>query len=237
MFQVLFAGLFASVEGWDYGLAFYHCMVTATTVGYGDVSIETQGGRVLATVHILLSVCLLGAVLSDIDTLRQTRKRLFQRREDKPRTREVTTRRPAVPTPQPRARLIPDGCVNSHSGPNLHADGCVACCLLLLPADQLMMRMVDIDLITSLDLDGQGVDKFEFVVGMLHKLEMIDWSEVASPARSSDAALHLIWTRLPSIPPCLPQGGRRWTVLAFLLQLPCRLCSTMASSSLIFASR
>ena len=96
MFQVLFAGLFASVEDWDYGLAFYHCMVTATTVGYGDVSIETQGGRVLATVHILLSVCLLSAVLSDIDTLRQTRKRLFQRREEIPRTREVPVSSPAT---------------------------------------------------------------------------------------------------------------------------------------------
>ena len=41
-----------------------------------------------------------------------------------------------------------------------------------------MVRKLDADLITSLDLDGQGVDKFEFVVGMLHKLEMIDWSEV-----------------------------------------------------------
>ena len=69
--QLLFALIFSEVEpGWDYGLAFYHCLVTATTVGYGDVSITTEAGRIVATVHILLSVVLLGAIIGEIDTLR-----------------------------------------------------------------------------------------------------------------------------------------------------------------------
>ena len=39
-----------SREGWPYGLAVYHCLITALTVGYGDVSIETVSGRVCASV-------------------------------------------------------------------------------------------------------------------------------------------------------------------------------------------
>eukprot|EP00966_Prymnesium_polylepis_P067206 1560244-Prymnesium_polylepis.1 len=107
----------------DFGTGFYHCLVTATTVGYGDVAITTEAGRVLATCHILLSVCLLGAILSDIDTLRERRKLMNKRHK-------------------------------------------------------LMLRKLDSELITSLDLDGSGVDKFEFVLGMLHKLQMVQWEEV-----------------------------------------------------------
>ena len=45
--EVIFAGLFTLVEGWGYATAFYHCLVTASTVGYGDVAIETPEGHVL----------------------------------------------------------------------------------------------------------------------------------------------------------------------------------------------
>ena len=42
--QLAFSGIFSAVEGFRYfGDAFYHCLVTATTVGYGDVSIESDG--------------------------------------------------------------------------------------------------------------------------------------------------------------------------------------------------
>ena len=39
--QVVFSGIFAAVEGIRYNLAMYHCLVTATTVGYGDVGSAT----------------------------------------------------------------------------------------------------------------------------------------------------------------------------------------------------
>ena len=49
LLQAIFAVVFMYVEDLPYGLALYHCFVTATTVGYGDVSITTRGGRRAAT--------------------------------------------------------------------------------------------------------------------------------------------------------------------------------------------
>ena len=42
----------------------YHCLVTATTVGYGDVTIQTQGGKLWASFHILFSVAMIGETIS-----------------------------------------------------------------------------------------------------------------------------------------------------------------------------
>jgi len=79
--QLVFSGLFAAVEGWDYGTSLYHCMVTATTTGYGEISIASEGGRVLAFFHIAVSVSLLGAFLAEIDLVRQERRALLRRHE------------------------------------------------------------------------------------------------------------------------------------------------------------
>ena len=43
---------------------------------------------------------------------------------------------------------------------------------------QILEKQLDLDLIKSLDCDDNGVDKLEFVLGMLMKLELITWSEV-----------------------------------------------------------
>ena len=40
--QFFWAWAYDKCEGWGYGVAFYHCMTTATTVGYGDVRINVQ---------------------------------------------------------------------------------------------------------------------------------------------------------------------------------------------------
>ena len=115
--QLLFAGAFSAIEpDWGYGLAIYHCLVTATTVGYGDVSITTDGGKVCAVVHILVSVCALGAIVGDIDAARKERAAQLFRAEQLMQKFD-------------RANL-----------------------------ENLLMR---------LDQDGGGVEKFEFVVGML----------------------------------------------------------------------
>ena len=46
LLQLVSAAVFVQLEEeWDYGDAIYHCIVTATTVGYGDVSIATQRGE------------------------------------------------------------------------------------------------------------------------------------------------------------------------------------------------
>eukprot|EP00967_Tisochrysis_lutea_P136653 scaffold243996_cov40-Tisochrysis_lutea.AAC.3 len=49
--------------------------VTATTVGYGDVSVTTQRGRLWAVFHIVLSVCGLADILA-------TNSRITKERSD-----------------------------------------------------------------------------------------------------------------------------------------------------------
>ena len=46
LLQLASAGIFCAIEDMDYGSALYHCIVTAATVGYGDVPIVTDGGKV-----------------------------------------------------------------------------------------------------------------------------------------------------------------------------------------------
>ena len=48
----------------------------------------------------------------------------------------------------------------------------------ILKRAAMLTRRLDPDLITSLDTDGGGVDKTEFVVGMLVKLELVDQKDV-----------------------------------------------------------
>jgi len=62
------------VDGLDFGTAFYHCLITATTVGYGDVPLPTWQARLFASVHIVISVSWLAAVIGSIDTLREIRR-------------------------------------------------------------------------------------------------------------------------------------------------------------------
>lgn len=77
---LIFCALTAGTEGaWTFGDAIYHCLVTATTVGYGDVSNGTQGGRLWAVFHILLSVCMLGELISTLDELTTRRAETLAR--------------------------------------------------------------------------------------------------------------------------------------------------------------
>lgn len=94
---------------WD---AFYHCLVTATTVGYGDVSLTTKASKLWAFCHIALSVSWLAALISEVGERKKIR----------------------------RAELL---------------------------EVRMLARQLDKELITSLDRYGNGVDKLEFVVGML----------------------------------------------------------------------
>ena len=121
--QFVFAFAFTRCEGYDYGTTFYHSMVTATTVGYGDVSLTTDAGKLTATFHMLISVSMLAALLSEFDNLRTKRVADVKRSKQ-------------------------------------------------------FLEKLNIDLIMSLDIDGSGVDKFEFVVGMLTRLEYVEPKDV-----------------------------------------------------------
>jgi len=58
----------------DFGTAFYHCIITATTVGYGDVSIvHSDSAKLFACLHIVVSVSWIGAVVSWIERLSSKR--------------------------------------------------------------------------------------------------------------------------------------------------------------------
>ena len=50
--------------------------------------------------------------------------------------------------------------------------------LTALKKVELLKGSLNIERMKSLDRDGDGVDKFEFVIGMLDKLEMIDMESV-----------------------------------------------------------
>jgi len=81
--QLCYACVFVAVEGVDFGIAFYHCMITATTVGYGALpgGHKSDGGYLWAVVHILLSVTMLGNAIAFFDTLRVERSKELKRVE------------------------------------------------------------------------------------------------------------------------------------------------------------
>ena len=64
---------------WTYADAIYHCIVTGTTVGYGDVRIATQRGRLFAAFHMVLSVAMVSDLLSNIGTVAAERGRILEK--------------------------------------------------------------------------------------------------------------------------------------------------------------
>ena len=123
--QVVFAIGYTALEpALDFGSAFYLCIVTATTVGYGDIGVSDEPWRKMyASVHILYSVSSLAALLNTVQVLWSERQ-------------------------------------------------------IQIRKSRLLERQLDTDLIQSLDKDNNGLDKLEFVVGMLTKLEILHWDDV-----------------------------------------------------------
>ena len=75
--QAIFAVIYSQLdpETFSFGSAFYLCIVTATTVGYGDVGVsDDEGKRLFASVHILYSVSSLAALLNTVTVLSSERK-------------------------------------------------------------------------------------------------------------------------------------------------------------------
>ena len=128
--QLVSASIFVVCQSdLDFGTALYHCFITATTVGYGDVALHTQAARLWASLHILVSVSWLAALIGQLDTCTKLRKGQLDR---------------AV----------------------------------------LLTRPLRREQVVALDHDGSGVDKLEFVIGMLQLLgvelcgEALDWGDV-----------------------------------------------------------
>uniref|UniRef100_A0A7S4T1P3 EF-hand domain-containing protein n=1 Tax=Alexandrium monilatum TaxID=311494 RepID=A0A7S4T1P3_9DINO len=77
VFQTSCAAVFLAFEEWSYDEAIYHCIVTATTVGYGDMSITSDGGKLWAVFHIMVSVSIIGDLIATVDELREERRDLL----------------------------------------------------------------------------------------------------------------------------------------------------------------
>ena len=63
----------------SYASSLYHTLLTASTVGLGDVPIVTDAGKVVVTIHILVSVGTLSAIFQDAASLHTERKKMEER--------------------------------------------------------------------------------------------------------------------------------------------------------------
>jgi voltage-gated potassium channel len=54
------------LEGWSWIDSIYFCMITLTTIGYGDYSPQTDGGKIFTMFYIVIG---LGIILSFINTV------------------------------------------------------------------------------------------------------------------------------------------------------------------------
>ena len=80
--QLISSAVFTEVQpDMNFGDALYLCVVTSTTVGYGDIPITTQNARLFSFFHILLSVSWLGAAITQLEPLRGVRRQQLQRME------------------------------------------------------------------------------------------------------------------------------------------------------------
>lgn len=72
-FLLLFAGtvFYHSVEGWSVTDAFYFCVSTLTTVGFGDLVPTTEGSRLFTAIYILAGV---GVLLGFVNAVAQHAK-------------------------------------------------------------------------------------------------------------------------------------------------------------------
>lgn len=66
--QLFCACIFMVLQDLTFPLSFYHCVVTATTVGYGDVPVMEES-RPFAVIHIGVGVALLGACIAEVPAL------------------------------------------------------------------------------------------------------------------------------------------------------------------------
>ncbi len=68
------------IEGLSWNDAFYFCIVTLATVGYGDISPHTEIGKFFTALYILIG---LGIFASFINLLSRRRVERFEERESK----------------------------------------------------------------------------------------------------------------------------------------------------------
>jgi len=74
-FLIIGCSLFIGfMEGWDIVTSIYYCVVTATSVGYGDIAPETQSMRLFAVLFIPFSVAVMAEFVARVAALYIDRK-------------------------------------------------------------------------------------------------------------------------------------------------------------------
>jgi len=78
LINLLAASAFVAVEGLDFGSALYHCLITSTTVGYGDVALTSDAAKILAIVQIFFACVMLTELLSTLSAAVRQRARILE---------------------------------------------------------------------------------------------------------------------------------------------------------------
>jgi len=69
-------GAFMHLEGWSLIDALYFCVVTITTIGYGDLAPVTDSGKLFNIVYIIVG---LGIILNFIETVHEHYENMEQK--------------------------------------------------------------------------------------------------------------------------------------------------------------
>lgn len=61
------------LEGWSYLDAFYFCVISLTTVGYGDFTPTTPAAKILTIIYVINGITMLLALFDRIRAVREQR--------------------------------------------------------------------------------------------------------------------------------------------------------------------
>lgn len=58
--------IYHHLEGWRWLDAFYFCVVSLTTVGYGDITPKTDAGKLFTTVYLIIGIAIIAWVINNL---------------------------------------------------------------------------------------------------------------------------------------------------------------------------
>lgn len=89
------------VEGWSWLDSLYFCVITLTTVGYGDFSPQTAVGKLATMIYLLLGIGLLVALITQLAeallVVRRSSPSFGRRGQANTENRETDQEPPAAP--------------------------------------------------------------------------------------------------------------------------------------------